>query len=176
MTLWLKAKQDQKTTTETGNFIQDLIDGVRYMPLNPIGDDRGTLVELFNPKWENIEEPFTYCYQTSLLPGVVKGWAYHKLHKDRYVMISGAMKVVLYDDRDDSSTKGKINEFYLTHERPGMLTIPEFVWHADVNFTSNEAILMNFPTLEYIRDAPDKYRLPPDTDLIPYDLYKKPGG
>ena len=32
----------------------------------------------------------------------------HKRHEDRYFVLHGEMEVVLYDDREDSSTRGLV--------------------------------------------------------------------
>ena len=53
-------------------------------------DDRGTLVELFNPGWGWHDAPLVYCYCFTLRPDVIKGWAMHKKHEHRYFIFSGS--------------------------------------------------------------------------------------
>jgi dTDP-4-dehydrorhamnose 3,5-epimerase len=43
------------------------------------------------------------------------------------------------------------------------------VWHADQNTGDRDAVLMNFPTRAYHHDNPDKYRIDPWSDEIPFD-------
>ena len=43
------------------------------------------------------------------------------------------------------------------------------MWHADQNFGSREAMIMNFPTRPYNRAHPDKHRVDPHSDAIPFD-------
>jgi dTDP-4-dehydrorhamnose 3,5-epimerase len=50
------------------------------------------------------------------------------------------------------------------------MNVPKFVWHADHNVGSEEAVIVNFPTIQYDHASPDKYRLPIDTPLIPYSF------
>ena len=87
-------------------------------------DDRGTVCEMYDPRWNWHPAPlvFTYCY--TVRPGWVKGWAVHKTHDDRYCLLSGEMKVVLYDARPDSATFGRVFEIYLSEQRRQLLSIP----------------------------------------------------
>jgi dTDP-4-dehydrorhamnose 3,5-epimerase len=106
----------------------------------------------------------------TIRPGLAKGWGLHKLHEDRYFVVRGEMEVVMYDPRPDSPTFGKISKVYLSAARPRLINIPRFVWHADHNIGSEDVAVINFPTIQYDHANPDKYRLPLDTDLIPYDF------
>ena len=80
------------------------------------------------------------------------------------------MQAVLFDPRPDSSTYGKICKVSLTEDRPRLMNIPANVWHADLNIGVDIVRLVNFPTKPYDPSNPDKYRLPLDTDLIPYSF------
>jgi dTDP-4-dehydrorhamnose 3,5-epimerase len=103
-------------------------------------------------------------------PGTVKGWGLHKLHEDRYFVVDGEMEVVMYDPRPESSTCGQIFRIVLSAARPRLMNIPRFVWHADRNIGTGDVRAINFPTMQYDHANPDKYRLPLDTDLIPFDF------
>src|SRR5690606_35754984 len=103
-------------------------------------------------------------------PNVVKGWALHKLHEDRYFVIEGEMELVVYDPRPESSTYGRIAKIQLSDRLPRIINVPRFVWHADYNYGSTDAKIVSFPTRLYDHANPDKYRLPIDTDLIPYSF------
>ena len=60
----------------------------------------------------------TYAYFMTLPPGAVRGWSAHLRQADRLFLASGAVKVALYDVREDSSPLGRVNVFFLgTHER-----------------------------------------------------------
>jgi dTDP-4-dehydrorhamnose 3,5-epimerase len=102
-------------------------------------------------------------------PGRIKGWGLHKLQSDRYLTLSGRLRVVLYDGRVDSSTHGCFSEFQFTDETPGLLLIPRGVWHADQNTGDRDAVLVNFPTRAYDHEHPDKYRIDLASGEIPFD-------
>jgi dTDP-4-dehydrorhamnose 3,5-epimerase len=78
------------------------------------------------------------------------------------------MKVVSYDAREGSKTKGIINEFMLGDVRPGLLIIPPGVWHAVENIVDHSSALLNLVSHAYDHEQPDHIRLPIDTPKIPY--------
>jgi dTDP-4-dehydrorhamnose 3,5-epimerase len=164
------AVRDQQTVTDAGVATVPIIEGVSFRETVAQHDDRGTLVELYDTRWTWHPEPLLYVYSFTLEPGVVKGWALHKEHEDRYFVIEGKMEVVLFDPRPDSSTYGKVSRIVLSADRPRLMNIPRFVWHADHNFTVEPARGINFPTTCYNHANPDKYRLPIDTPLIPFSF------
>jgi dTDP-4-dehydrorhamnose 3,5-epimerase len=93
----------------------------------------------------------------------------HRLQSDRYLTVSGRLRVVLYDGRVRSPTYQRYAEFQFTDETPGLLLIPPGVWHADQNTGHEDAVLINLPTRAYDRDRPDKYRIDVASDQIPFD-------
>ena len=92
----------------------------------------------------------------------------HHTHDDRYFLLTGEMKVVLYDGRATSPTHGLLAEVVLSEWSRELLSIPAGVWHATYNFGLRDAMMLNFPTQPYNHEQPDKARLPIDTDEIPY--------
>lgn len=80
----------------------------------------------------------------------------------------GHLKVVLFDGREESSTFGKVSEIFVGDARPTFLVIPVGVWHGLQNLGSSDALVLNYPTNAYRYEDPDHWRLPYDTDQIPY--------
>ncbi len=153
---------------------QKLIDGVIVRQLRLNVDERGFLMEIMRPDWETFQK-FGQAYVTSAYPGVVKGWHYHKKQFDNFVCVRGMMKVVLYDSREGSPTKGVINEFFIGERNPMQIQIPRFVYHGFKCIGTEEALVVNVPTETFDYKDPDEYRLPPDTKEIPYDWGLAPG-
>jgi dTDP-4-dehydrorhamnose 3,5-epimerase len=56
----------------------------------------------------------------------------------------------------------------LSHHHRRLMNIPAGVWHANRNLGETDLVVVNFPTIPYDHTDPDKYRLPLDTDQIPY--------
>ena len=169
------SQQDGITVTPAGERTEERIAGFRIQDLVLHTDERGTVCELLDPRWDWHPDPLVFSYVWTIRPGWVKGWAMHKLHEDRYCLISGEMKVVLFDARDDSPTFGRVQEIYLSQQRRQIISIPVGVWHADENVGTADAVVVNFPTVQYDHANPDKYRLPIDTDLIPYRFHDRRG-
>ena len=145
------------------------IEGVEVLRLAPHVDHRGSLTEVVNlghPFWE---EDVVYAYCITIRPGRIKGWGMHKRQSDRYFLVSGSVRIVLHDGRDESPAKGSFEIHNLTREAPGLLLIPAGVWHASQNWGADDAILMNFPTRPYDPADPDKYRIDPHSGEIPFD-------
>ena len=161
-------KQDRQTVTPQGEPVERLPAGVSFYDLPVQIDERGSVRELFDLRWNWCPEPLVFVYCFTIRPGLIKGWGMHKLHTDRYYALSGEMEVVLYDDRPDSPTRGLVSKIVLSQYRARLMNIPAGVWHADRNIGSKDLVVINFPTIPYDHANPDKYRLPLDTDLIPY--------
>jgi dTDP-4-dehydrorhamnose 3,5-epimerase len=161
-------KQDQETVTAEGVAVQRLIEGVQVRPAVTHADERGTLTEIINPAWFMGTYPVVYGYQFTILPGRIKGWAVHYQTDEVYFANLGRVKVVLYDDRPASPTYQLLNSFTFTEFNRSFIAIPRGVYHANQNIGTVEALLMNFPSQPYDYQNPDKYRLPLDTDYIPY--------
>jgi dTDP-4-dehydrorhamnose 3,5-epimerase len=160
--------QDQQTVTPAGESTTRLPAGVMRRDAITHIDARGSVVELFDPRWQWHPDPLVFSYAFTIRPGIVKGWGMHKLHEDRYFILSGEMELVLYDERPDSPTHGLLSKIVLSEYRRGLLNIPAGVWHANKNIGNKDVVVVNFPTIQYDHSAPDKYRLPLDTDRIPY--------
>jgi len=101
---------------------------------------------------------------------MAKGWGIHREHHDRYAFLSGELEIVLYDEREESATSGLTSTIVLSELRRRVLTIPPGVWHAERNIGESEVMFVNFPTIPYDHEAPDKYRLPLDTEELPVEL------
>jgi len=144
-----------------------LIDGVKVRRLRVIPDERGYLMEMLRSDWEEYMK-FGQAYVTACYPGVVKAWHYHKVQWDHFVCVAGMAKVVLYDPREASPTRGLINEFHLGYLNPVLLKIPPLVYHGFTAEGGSTALIVNFPTELYNSEAPDEYRLPYNDPSIPY--------
>lgn len=149
-----------------------MIEGVRTKQLKPVCDERGRLMEVFRSDWAEFIK-FGQVYMTTAYPGVVKGWHYHKKQTDTFVCVKGMMKVVLYDGRKGSKTRGEVNEFFIGAQNPMLVQIPKLVYHGFKCVSDEEAVILNIPTELYNYSEPDEYRLPAHTKKIPYDWARK---
>ena len=151
-----------------------LIEGVQVKRLMPNADERGFLMEIIRCD-DDIFEKFGQVYVSLNYPGVVRAWHYHRKQNDFFVVVKGMIKVALYDSREDSPTRGEVNEYFLGENNRVMLRIPVGVIHGYKTIGVEPSLLLNFPTEPYDRQQPDEYRLPWNTTEIPYDWSLKNG-
>ena len=90
-----------------------LIDGVKVTRLNQFIDERGKVMHMLRNDWD-VYDKFGEIYFSCTNPNVVKAWHLHKEMTLNYAVITGCIKCVLYDDRNNSRTKGEINEFFMS--------------------------------------------------------------
>ncbi|HII86180.1 TPA: dTDP-4-dehydrorhamnose 3,5-epimerase [Candidatus Bathyarchaeota archaeon] len=145
-----------------------MIEGVVIKQLKQTADERGWLTEVMRSDWEQFEK-FGQVYVTAGYPQVVKAWHMHKKQIDNMACIKGMMKLVLYDKRANSKTKGETNEFIIGEKNLLLVTIPPEIWHGFKTISEEHALLLNVPTETYDYKDPDEHRLPADTKEIPYD-------
>jgi len=162
------AQKDKQLVTSDWDVLRPLIDGVHIREVRHVPRDHGIITEIFRPEWDPTSLPIVQIYQSRLFPGAIGAWSCHARNIDRLFINQGLIKVVLYDGRDDSPTHGMINEIHVGDARPAMLVLPIGVWHGLQNLGTNDALVLNFPTRAYDYEDPDHYRLPMDTDEIPY--------
>jgi len=118
---------------------------------------------------------FGQVYLTTTYPGAVKAWHYHKLQTDNVCAVEGMIKLVLYDNRSRSRTKGELNELFIGIHNPVLVQIPAGIYHGWKCMSDNEALVINCPTEVYDYKHPDEYRIDPYTKKIPYDWSRKDG-
>jgi len=151
-----------------------LIDGVVIRQLRQLVDERGWLVELMRSDWDLFEK-FGQVYVTTVYPGVVKAWHYHKKQTDNMACIKGLLKLTLYDSRKSSATYKEISEIFMGDRNPLLVKIPTLVYHGFKALGEDTAFVINIPTELYNYEKPDEFRLPPDTTQIEYDWGLAPG-
>ncbi len=149
-----------------------MIDGVVAKSLKVIPDERGRLMEMVRAD-DPFFEKFGQVYLTTAYPGVVKAWHKHELQTDHFTVVKGMAKVVLYDDRSESSTSGEINEFFMGEHNPLTVRIPKGVFHGFKNIGTDECFIVNCPDQTYNHFRPDEIRKPARTPDIPYDWERK---
>lgn len=150
------------------------IEGVVVKPLKVISDERGRLMEILRCD-DPFYERFGQVYLTTAFPEVVKAWHYHVHQDDHFAVVKGMLKLVLYDDRDGSSTRGLVNEFFLGEHSPILVRVPRGLYHGFKGIGTEEALVINTVSEPYHYTDPDEYRVDPHENEIPYDWARKDG-
>ena len=150
------------------------IEGVMIKQLKVIPDERGFLMEMLRCD-DDIFHKFGQVYLSVAYPGVVKGWHYHEKQTDYFTVVKGMLKVVLYDRREDSRTRGQIDEFFVGEKNPILLVIPPGVVHGVKAIGTEPGYLVNCPDQPYNYSNPDEHRIAPHSPEVPYDWSRKDG-
>jgi dTDP-4-dehydrorhamnose 3,5-epimerase len=150
------------------------IDGVKIKPLRVVADERGWLMEILRRDDPELFAKFGQVYVTATYPGVVKAWHYHRRQIDNFACVAGMVKLVLIDTRENSPTRGAVNEFYVGTQHPALVQVPNLVYHGWKCISPELALVVNVPTEPYDHDEPDEYRLEPHGTLA-YDWTRRDG-
>ena len=145
-----------------------MIQGVEVKRLTRHADERGYLMELLRSD-DEIFNKFGQCYVSMNYPNVIRAWHWHQKQDDFFVVVKGMIRVGLYDMREDSPTRGEVNEFYLGENNIIVLKIPVGVAHGYKTVGVEPSLLVNFPSEVFNREEPDEQRLPWNTDQIPFN-------
>lgn len=131
----------------------ELIKDVVIHPYKVNKDNSGILVETLRSDWQDIYgegKEFFMQYYSETPAGVARDedvWHYHPtVQDDRFSVVKGDIVVAIADNREDSSTYGLLNLFYITKENPYLLLIPRRTLHGFMVVSKESAILINFPT------------------------------
>lgn len=111
-------------------------------------------------------ERFGEIYFSMVYPGVVKGWHRHRVMTLNYAVVTGMIKLVLYDDRADSPTRGEVQELFLGDANYALVTVPPMVWNGFKGIAPVPAIVANCATIPH--DPGEIERLDPMDGAIPY--------
>jgi len=145
---------------------QQLIQGVSLTPLKQIADDRGVVMHHIN-HLSSTYRGFEESYISKTFPGKLKAWKLHLRMTQNFCVPSGKMHFVLYDNRDDSQTKGLINEFLLDEdENYHLLSIPPNIWYGFECIGNSTAIIVNVSNVLF--DPAEALKLDPFDGRIPY--------
>jgi dTDP-4-dehydrorhamnose 3,5-epimerase len=143
-----------------------MIDGVKVVPLKQIADERGKIMHMLRSDDAHFEQ-FGEIYFSVVYPGVIKGWHIHRLMTLNYACVHGTVKLVLYDDREVSATRGELQEIYPGESNYVLVQIPPGVWNGFKGVGVGPAIVANCSTIPHDPDEID--RMSPFDSRIPYD-------
>ena len=142
------------------------IDGLTVTPLRRIPDERGAVFHMLRTDSEHFER-FGEVYFSMIYPGAIKAWHLHKEMTLNYTAPVGMVKLVCYDDRDDSLTKGNLVELHIGELNYVLVTIPPLVWNGFKGEGTTPALVANCATVPHASD--EIVREDPFTPAIPYD-------
>ncbi|OGZ28580.1 MAG: dTDP-4-dehydrorhamnose 3,5-epimerase [Candidatus Nealsonbacteria bacterium RIFOXYC1_FULL_40_7] len=143
-----------------------MIDGVVITPLAQIRDERGKVMHMMSVK-SKVFKKFGEIYFSCVYPGIVKGWHLHKKMILNYAVPYGKIKLVLYDPRKESKTKGQFMEIFLDPDNYQLVTVPPGVWNGFRGLGTQMSIVANCASIPH--DPAEIVRIPSDDPGIGYD-------
>ena len=143
-----------------------MIEGVVITPLKKIKDDRGTVMHMMR-RDSNIFKNFGEIYFSLTFPKAIKAWHMHKEMILNYACIEGKVKFILFDDRKESKTKGKIQEIFMSTEDYFLVTIPPLIWNGFKAIENHSSIIANCTDIAH--DPNEMIKKPFDDPMFPYD-------
>ena len=125
-----------------------MIHDIKITPLKIISDDRGKVMLMLRTD-TNIFKQFGEIYFSTIYNKAIKGWHLHKESFLNYTCIKGEVKLVLFDDRNDSPSKNKFQEIILSPKNYCLITIPPNIWNGFKGLDKEESIIANCLTIAH---------------------------
>jgi dTDP-4-dehydrorhamnose 3,5-epimerase len=173
----LSGEPDPQTVTSDWMPIEvSSIDGVVTKEIRNVLTGSGALTEIWRSAWQLDGLPVDQVFQRWLNPGAVTGWHAHGVTTDRLFCSAGTVRISLFDGRRSSPTARNIWHRTIGAARPTLIVIPPGVWHGVKSIGPDPALVLNLVDRAYGYEAPDHWRLPPDTPDIPYSLRRTEKG
>jgi len=128
-----------------------MINGVTITRLKEIKDDRGSVMHMIRSD-SYVFTKFGEVFFSTISPKKIKAWHMHKEMTQNFVCIEGEIRFVLYDQRENSKTKEKIQEVVLSPNDYFLLTVPPLIWNGIKNTSNKKSILANCTSIPYRDD------------------------
>lgn len=149
-----------------------MIEGVIIKSLIKIPDERGCILPMIrsdSPEFTGFGE-INFCY---LFPGMIQGWNLYKHVTTYYAVVDGMVKLVLFDDRENSLTKGELQEIFLGDLKYCLVKVPNDVWIGYKGITSPKSLVVCYADMPINSSVFEK--LESSSNQIPYQWGVKHG-
>jgi dTDP-4-dehydrorhamnose 3,5-epimerase len=163
-----EARKDPAHISRDWVLDRDLIDGVTCREVRNVVTANSVTTELYRDDWGVLDGEIEQAIHVALRGNAVSAWHQHRERWDFLFAISGHLRVVLYDPREDSPTQGQVDVLHLSPLRPLLVAVPPWVWHGVQNLSADASSFVNLFDRTYDYDDPDEWRLPLDSPEIPY--------
>jgi dTDP-4-dehydrorhamnose 3,5-epimerase len=124
------------------------IEGAILTPLKIISHPKGDVRHALKASEKSFQN-FGEAYFSSVLNNDIKGWKKHKKMVLNLVVVSGEIKFVIFDDRENSKTKNNFFDVTLSLNNYQRLTVPAGVWMAFQGKSDSTNLLLNLASIEH---------------------------
>jgi dTDP-4-dehydrorhamnose 3,5-epimerase len=133
----VSAVKDEPHVTPDWDIALDLIEGVRTREVRNIVTANGITTEVHRDDWGIVDGGVEQVIHVSLRAGAISAWHMHERKTDHLMVVSGHLRAVLYDGREESPSAGRLNVLHLSVARPTLVVIPPRVWHGIQNLADS---------------------------------------
>jgi dTDP-4-dehydrorhamnose 3,5-epimerase len=112
-------------------------------------DERGHLTEIWRTDWDFYagDDRPVMSYFSETYPGVIRAWhRHHRGQIDHFIAPRGCAKVGIYDDRENSPTRGELDTYIIGDGNMNALRVPGDCWHGFKAIGDERLLLVNLPT------------------------------
>ncbi len=131
-------------------------------------DDRGFFAEVVKFGEDTFHEVKQTSYAETY-PGIIKAFHWHKKQWDIWFPVKGHARVVLYDLRKNSRTRGQTDVFFSGEDNKMVIAIPPGVAHGYQVIGPASFGIFYHTTKPYNPKSPDEQRIPFDDPHIGFD-------
>ena len=124
-------------------MINSSIHDLEIISLRIIEDDRGAVLHMLRSD-SDIYSDFGELYFSETKPGIVKAWKCNSKLTQLLAVPKGRIRLVIFDDRLDSSSKGELQ--ILEVGRPDayqLIKIPNNLWYGFMCISTEPALIAN---------------------------------
>ena len=133
-----------------------MIEGVTIIPLRTILDERGMVRHMLKKTDPHFKQFGEICFSV-IFPNAIKAWHVHRKMELNYAVVSGNIKLVLYDARENSKTKGETQEIFMGEDNYVLVTVPQHVVNGFKAIGNEKAIVANCATIPHDPDEIERF-------------------
>jgi dTDP-4-dehydrorhamnose 3,5-epimerase len=153
-----------------------MIDGVKIKELKVFKDkpdleqdiEPGIFMEVLRDD-DKMLNHFGQSNFTIASKGIIKAFHWHKNQDDLWFLATGRSAIVLYDQRENSATKGETQVIYGGTDDYKLVLIPVGVVHGYKVLSEEPCLLFYHVTKAYDKENPDEERIDPFDKKIGFD-------
>lgn len=154
-----------KNTILRGQRTKYMIYGVLVEKLHKIEDSRGKVMHMIR-RDSPVFTAFGEVYFSVVNSGVVKAWRKHLKMTQHFAVPVGKIKLVIFDGREGSPSKGKIWEMEIGEENYCLVKIPPMLWYGFKGMSDIPALIANCSDMPH--DPGEIVRADSSDPTIPY--------
>ena len=142
------------------------IKGVVITTLKQIKDERGAVLHVIKNDSKTFDS-FGEAYFSKINEDVIKGRKFHKEMKQNFCVPYGRLKLILFDNRVNSVTRGEVDEIILDDDENYIrVTVPENIWYSFRCISKDYCLLLNIANIKH--DKEESLQMDLYNDIIPY--------